>query len=79
MEIEMAGLIVDTLKLEVAPTEIDPSAPLFGEGLGLDSIDLLEIALAVSRKYGVDLRSGDRAAFGSLHALAAHIDRHRVR
>jgi acyl carrier protein len=78
-ETEIASLIVDTLHLDIPATELDPTVPLFGEGLGLDSIDMLEIALSVSRKYGCDLRSEDRAAFASLRALAAHIDQHRTR
>jgi acyl carrier protein len=78
-ETEIASLIVETLHLDVPATELDPTVPLFGEGLGLDSIDMLEIALAVSKKYGCDLRSEDRAAFASLRALAAHIDQHRTR
>ena len=56
--------------------QIDPTAVLFGEGLGLDSIDLLEIALVVSQRYGVALRSDDPdndRIFASLRALAAHI------
>ena len=56
-ESELAELIVQALNLEIRPDEIDPEAPLFGEGLGLDSIDLLEIALAVSKKYGFKLPS----------------------
>ncbi|HJR77653.1 MAG TPA: phosphopantetheine-binding protein [Nitrospiraceae bacterium] len=78
-EAEIAFLIVDTLHLDVPAAELDPTIPLFGEGLGLDSIDMLEIALSVSRRYGCDLRSEDRAAFASVRALAAHIDQHRTR
>jgi acyl carrier protein len=78
-EAEIAALIVETLHLDVPATELDPAAPLFGEGLGLDSIDMLEIALSVSRKYGCELRSEDRAAFASLRALTAHIELHRTR
>ena len=78
-ETEIAALIIETLHLDVGATDLDPAAPLFGEGLGLDSIDMLEIALAVSRKYGCDLRSEDRAAFASLRALTAHIELHRTR
>lgn len=76
---EIARLIVDTLHLEISPTDVDPAAPLFGEGLGLDSIDMLEIALSVSKKYGFDLRSEDRAAFASVQALTAHIEQHRTK
>jgi len=75
----LAKLIVDSLRLEVLPTEIDSEAALFGEGLGLDSIDMLEIALAVSKRYGVELRSENRAALASLQALAAHIAQRRTR
>lgn len=79
LEQNLAKLIVDSLRLEVLPTEIDPEAALFGEGLGLDSIDMLEIALAVSKRYGVELRSENRAALASLQALAAHIAQRRTR
>jgi len=57
-EAVLAQLIVETLNLEQKPGEIDPEAPLYGEGLGLDSIDMLEIALVVSQRYGVKLRAG---------------------
>ena len=80
-EAELAALIVEALHLEVAPEEIAPEAPLFGEGLGLDSIDALELALAISRRYGFQLRSDDERngrIFASLRALAAHIDRNRI-
>lgn len=75
-ERELASLIVSTLHLEMSPEDVDPTAPLFGDGLGLDSIDMLEIVLSISKKYGIDLRSEDRAAFASLRSLAAHITRH---
>lgn len=78
-ETDVARLIVETLHLEVSLPDLDPTAPLFGEGLGLDSIDMLEIALAVSKKYGFDLRSADRAAFASVRALTAHIEQHRTK
>ena len=78
-ETEIARLIVDTLHLEITAEDIEPGAPLFGEGLGLDSIDMLEIALAISKKYGCDLRAEDRAAFASLRALAAHVEQHRTK
>ncbi|HEX6843292.1 MAG TPA: phosphopantetheine-binding protein [Stellaceae bacterium] len=75
-EAELARLIVSTLNLDVSATAIDPEAPLYGEGLGLDSIDMLEIALAVSRKFGVKLRADDknnRTTFSSLRALNRYI------
>lgn len=78
-EHDVAQLIVETLHLEMSSTDLDPVAPLFGEGLGLDSIDMLEIALSISKRYGFDLRSEDRAAFGSVRALTAHIEQHRTR
>lgn len=81
-ERELAGLIVASLNLEqVAPESIAPDAPLFGGALGLDSIDALELALAVSKRYGVQLRSDNpdnREVFGSLRALSAYIDAHRA-
>jgi acyl carrier protein len=81
IEAEVAKLIVEALNLEVAPEEIDPEAPLFGEGLGLDSIDALEIALAISKRYGFQLRSDDERnhrIFASLRALASHIEKNRA-
>lgn len=81
-ESELAALIVQALNLEITPDEIDPDAPLFGDGLGLDSIDMLEIALAVSKKYGFKLRSDDadnERIFASLRALTAHIEKHRTK
>jgi len=75
-ETELARLIALTLNLEVVAAEIDPLAPLYGEGLGLDSIDMLEIALAVSQQYGVKLRADDknnREIFSSLRALNGFI------
>ena len=81
-EAEMAGLIVQALNLEdVAPASIVPEAPLFGAGLGLDSIDALELALEISKRYGVQLRSDDednRRIFASLRALSAHVQANRT-
>ena len=82
LEREVAQLIAEAVNLERPAAELDPEAPLFGEGLGLDSIDVLEIALAVSRKYGFQLRSddpGNNRIFSSLRSLSAHIAEHRVR
>jgi len=78
---EVAELIVSALNLDLAPSEIEPDAPLFGEGLGLDSIDVLEIALVVSKRYGFQLRSDDDdnvRIFSSLRTLAEHIARQRT-
>jgi acyl carrier protein len=80
LETELAVLLVESLNLEIAPSEIVPSAPLYGEGLGLDSIDILEVALEVSRKYGFQLRSDDernQQIFQSLRSLAAHVAQNR--
>lgn len=82
LEKEVAALIVQTLNLEVEPGEIEPSASLFGEGLGLDSIDALELALAISKNYGFQLRSDDSdntQIFSSLRALSSYIDANRVK
>ena len=79
---EVAALIVDALNLEMAPAEIDPDAPLFGEGLGLDSIDVLEIALVISKHYGFQLRSDNAdnvRIFASLRALTAYIASQRTK
>lgn len=82
LESEVSRLIVETLNLQnVRAEEIDPDAPLFGEGLGLDSIDALELALAISRNYGFQLRSDDAEntrIFASLRALSEHIGHHRT-
>lgn len=80
-EKELAELLVECLNLEeVRPDEIDPDAPLFGAGLGLDSIDALELALAVSQRFGIHLKADDqdnRRIFASLKALALHVEQHR--
>ncbi|MBY8974896.1 acyl carrier protein [Rhodobacteraceae bacterium NNCM2] len=78
---EVAALIVEALVLDdVTPAEIDPDAPLFGDGLSLDSIDALELAFAIAQKYGFKLRSDDdrnREIFSSLNALTRHIAENR--
>ena len=82
LEEEVAALIAEAVNLEKPAKELDPNIPLFGDGLGLDSIDVLEIALAVSKKYGFQLRSDDpanRRIFASLRSLSAHIAQHRAR
>lgn len=82
-EQELAKLVVSSLNIEdVQADAINPEAPLFGDGdLGLDSIDALELALAVSKHYGFQLRSDNpdnREIFGSLRALSAHIQEQRT-
>ena len=77
---EVASLLVEAHNLDVAPETIDPEAPLYGEGLGLDSIDILEVALVVSQRYGFQLRSDDEGnvrIFESLASLADHIAANR--
>ena len=80
-EKEVADLIVESLNLEdIDAGEIAPEEPLFGDGLALDSIDALELALAITQKYSVQLRADDaniREVFGSLRSLSAYIQEHR--
>jgi acyl carrier protein len=79
---EVAALLVEALNLETAPETIDPLAPLYGEGLGLDSIDILEVALVVSQRYGFQLRSDDQdnvRIFTSLASLTDHIAANRTK
>jgi len=78
---DLAELTVTALNLDMSPAEIEPDAPLYGEGLGLDSIDILEIALVVSKRYGFQLRSDNKdnaAIFSSLRSLAQHIADNRT-
>ena len=73
---EIAELIVSALNLEMSPSEIDPDGSLFGEGLGLDSIDILEVALVISKQYGIQLRADDEDnthIFRSLRSLADYV------
>lgn len=81
IEAELAALFVEALNLDVKPADINPQEPLVGEGLGLDSIDILEVALEISRKYGFQLRSDDEnnhRIFANLSSLAAHVASHRT-
>jgi acyl carrier protein len=78
---DLAELVVTALNFDMSPTEIEPDAPLYGEGLGLDSIDILEIALVISKRYGFQLRSDDKdnvVIFSSLRSLAQHIADNRT-
>lgn len=86
LERELAALFVQALNLDVAAADIDAQTSLFGngqeQGLGLDSIDILEVALEVSQRYGFQLRSDDennQKIFQNLHSLAAHVAQHRTR
>ena len=79
---EIAGLFVQALNLEVRPEDIDPDAPLYGEGLGLDSIDILEVALLLSKRYGIQLRADNQEnqhIFRSLRHLAEYIAAQRTK
>lgn len=79
-EAEIARLVVEAVNLETPADAIDPAAPLYGEGLGLDSIDMLEISLAIGKRYGVELRADDEAnlrIFASLRNLAQHVGSQR--
>ena len=78
---EVASLLVTELNLEMSPEDIDPAAPLYGDGLGLDSIDILEVSLVVSKRYGVQLRADDadnEKIFSSLASLCDYIAAHRA-
>lgn len=79
---DVAGLIVSALNLDIGPQEIQPDAPLYGEGLGLDSIDILEVALVVSKRFGFQLRSDNADnihIFSSLANLTQHIAANRTK
>ena len=81
-EQEIARLIIEVLHLEINPQELAPEEALFNEGLGLDSIDALELALAISKRYGLELKSDDERnlrIFASLRSLTAHIEAHRTK
>lgn len=80
-EFKMAELLVEALNLEdMEANEIDPEEQLFGEGLGLDSIDALEISLAISKKYGVQIKAedeGTREAFATLRSLTTFVENNK--
>ena len=81
-EKELAQLIVTSLNLEVSADQVEPEAALYGEGLGLDSIDILELSLVISKAYGVQLKSDDTdnsKIFSSLRSLSQYIQQNRVR
>lgn len=80
--LEVAELVVSALNLEVSAADVAADEPLYGDGLGLDSIDILEIALVVSKHYGLQLRAGhedNHAIFHSLRSLSDHIAAHRTK
>ncbi|MHB0973334.1 MAG: phosphopantetheine-binding protein [Thiobacillus sp.] len=79
---EVAGLVVSALNLDIKPDEIQADAPLYGEGLGLDSIDILEVALVVSKHFGFQLRADNAdnvRIFSSLANLTRHIAANRTK
>ncbi len=76
---ELATLITQAINLEIAPDKIDPDAPLYGEGLGLDSIDILEVALVVAKRYNLQLKAEseeNHRIFSSLRNLAQYVAAH---
>ena len=80
--LEVAELVVSALNLEVLASDVQADEPLYGDGLGLDSIDILEIALVVSKRYGLQLRADqddNHAIFHSLRSLGEHIASHRTK
>lgn len=81
-ERELAELLVESLNLDgVVPADIDAEAPLFNAGLGLDSIDALELSLAISKKYGVQLKSDsedNRRVFASLRSLSEYVQANKA-
>ncbi|MFW5432308.1 MAG: phosphopantetheine-binding protein [Methylophilaceae bacterium] len=79
---EVSNLVIETLNLEVSASEIGLDDPLYGEGLGLDSIDILEIALVVSKHYGLQLRADsedNHEIFSSLRKFSDHIQSNRTK
>ncbi len=81
LQLEIAELMVQALNLDTTATEIDPEAPLYGEGLGLDSIDILEVALVVSKRYGLQLKAdseNNHQIFSSLRNLAEYVATHKT-
>lgn len=81
-ELELARLIVSALNLDFDIASVEPEIPLYAEGFGLDSIDILELALAISQRYGVKLRSDDKNnidIFKSLRSLSDYVQQHRTK
>ena len=79
---EVAELMIECLNLEITADKIEPDAPLYGDGLGLDSIDVLEVALVVSKRYGMQVRADsadNQHTFSSLRSLSDHIAAQRTR
>ncbi|MBA3697137.1 MAG: acyl carrier protein [Methylotenera sp.] len=82
LQLEIADLMVQALNLDIAAAEIEADAPLYGSGLGLDSIDILEVALVVSKRYGLQLKSdneNNHKIFSSLRSLAEYVAVHKTK
>jgi len=83
LELEVKNLIIESLQLEdIQPADIDSAAPLFVDGLGLDSIDALELGVALQKRYGIKLSADSedtRRHFASVHALVALIETSRTK
>lgn len=82
LELEIAVLIKQALNLDIPAADIDPEAPLYRDGLGLDSIDILEVSLVVSKRYGVEIKANsqdNQNNFRSLRSLAEFVAEHRTR
>jgi acyl carrier protein len=82
LEREVAKLIVEALNLEIAPESIEADSSLYGDGLGLDSIDILEIALVVSKQYGIQMKAEGEdnfQVFKSLRSLSSYITEKRAK
>ena len=78
---EVVALIIEALNMELEPGEVDPDGPLYGDGMGLDSIDMLEISLVISNRYGFQMRSDNEdneKIFSTPRALSAHIASQRT-
>ncbi|HSI94867.1 MAG TPA: phosphopantetheine-binding protein, partial [Methylophilaceae bacterium] len=81
LQLEIAELMVQALNLDVSAAEIQPDEPLYGNGLGLDSIDILEVALVVSKRYGLQLKADsedNHRIFGSLRSLTEYVAAHKT-
>jgi acyl carrier protein len=81
LQLEVAELMVKALNLDTTGDEIDPDAPLYGDGLGLDSIDILEVALVISKRYGLQLKADsedNHRIFSSLRNLADYVASHKT-
>ncbi len=74
-------MIVDRLHLDLDPEQIDDQAPLFGEGLALDSVDVLELVVGVEKEFGVVIEDAEegRRVFESIDSMVAYIHRNAAR